>query len=167
MAKPELSYLPEAGLKTIAFAEFINQVFPQVRNHPRLLQKAEALVAGLSGISELDEDRSFAYVRGGSMRTFLYQTQIVEKDISLFYSNLPPDLKGSNPLTSQVMIHAFGLKDIDIHIRRDPHTRHNDKKTKEIIEKLAALNGYQTVIDIQTAGNKSFFHIKKIIWDIF
>ena len=143
----------------IAFSDFLLSTFPHLGQHLPLISKAEQLVVGLEEIAEIDPDGSIGYVRGGSMRVYLHQTQAVEQNICDHYSHLPDELLGSNPLTRQVIDHAFGLKDVDIHINRNFRFRRNDQATLAYLNSLAMISGYRVETEVLKAGDKSFFHL--------
>jgi len=142
--------------EAVPFHRFMLTLFPDLIKHPLLTVKATLLVRDLQKIGETEADGSYGYVRGGAMRSYLNNTQIIDEVISDHYTHLPPNLKGNSALTEQVVDQAFGLKDIDIHIRRKSYFRVDDAKTADAFrESLGNLGDYRVDIHPIVVGKNS------------
>lgn len=111
----------------VPFAQFIKEIHPHLSRHPLLPRIASNSVSGLHELCEEEYNGSFATIRGGAMRTFIFQTQEINTIIGNKYGNLDFKYKGSEPFTAQIIDNIFGLKDIDILIRRNSQVRQNDR----------------------------------------
>ena len=123
----EQGLIDELFKEQISFRNFAQTVFPHLNNHPLLLDMAPQLITGLRKHFIQDSDGSIGIVRGGSIRTFFSHSQVVDEMIAEAYiKNLPHYLRGTDPYTDEIIDNAFGLKDIDVHIKRTPEARHDD-----------------------------------------
>ncbi|MFA6081434.1 MAG: hypothetical protein WC741_03430 [Patescibacteria group bacterium] len=149
--------------ESVSFQTFILTLSPDLIRHPLLAVKATLLVQDLRKIGETEVDGSFGYIRGGAMRSYLNNTQIIDKVISDHYTHLPPNLQGKTDLAEQVVDQAFGLKDIDIHVRRKAEFRGDDKKTMTaFVESLGDLGDYRVDIHpivVGKNGKMTFFKL--------
>lgn len=156
--KPPTPQKETGRCQEILFSDFITSVFPQLKKHPALIDHAVSLVAHLPDVCKSDEDGNFGVVRGGAMRAFLYDTQVIESFISR--QSLLDNSHDLQPLTQRVLDHAFGLKDIDIQIVRQENIREDDKEMmKRLLKDHARLNDYRIKIKKKTDGNRSFFSV--------
>lgn len=100
---------------SIKFEEFIVKAFPLTKNAP-IPKIVTTIVAGLDNCCDKTEDGTFAYVRGGAMRTFILSTHEIEKKLT---QKVRQTDFGDDKLTREIMEHAFGEeKDLDLFIRR-------------------------------------------------
>ena len=136
-------------VNSIKFEEFIVKAFPLTKN--TLIPKiVTTIVSNLDNCCEKTEDGTFAYVRGGAMRTFTLSTHEIEKDLT--HKVRQTDF-GDDKLTREVMEHAFvEEKDLDLFIRRGKNS--DDDIVNNIQATLIQLqnNSYDIAIKTQEIG---------------
>jgi len=136
-------------VNSIKFEEFIVKAFPLTKN--TLIPKiVTTIVSNLDSCCERTEDGTFAYVRGGAMRTFTLSTHEIEKDLT--HKVRQTDF-GDDKLTREVMEHAFGEeKDLDLFIRREKNS--DDDIVNNIDTALSQIqeNPYDIKVETQVIG---------------
>lgn len=129
----------------VPFTQFVKEIYPHLSRHSLLPRIASNLVTGLHELCEEEYDGSFATIRGGAMRTFILQTQELNTIIGSTYGNLESRYKGNDPFTAQIIGTIFGLKDIDILIKRSPQIRQNDRAVIDNFARQLLESGFTQV----------------------
>lgn len=130
---------------SIKFEEFIVKAFPQTKNTP-IPKIVATIVSGLNSYCDQAEDGTFAYVRGGAMRSFALSTNEIEEN--LIRKVRQTDF-GVDKLTKEVMEHAFGEeKDLDLFIRRGVSS--NEDINNNINDSLAQIEEDPYNVEIKT-----------------
>lgn len=136
---------------SIKFEEFIIKAFPLTKNTliPNIVT---TIVSGLDNCCDKTEDGTFAYVRGGSMRTFTLSTHEIEKN--LIHKVRQTDF-GADKLTEEVMKHAFGEeKDLDLFIRRGKNSDDDIVNSINISLSRIEENPYDIKVQTQAIGGE-------------
>jgi len=137
---------------SIKFEEFIMKAFPHTKNTfiPTI---STTIVSNLRTCCKSTEDGTFAYVRGGAMRTFSLSTYGIEKELT---DKVRKTDFGTDKLTREVMEHAFGRgKDLDLFIRRGDVS--NDQIVNNILVSLSRFKDgeYDFKVKTQAIGGKA------------
>ena len=100
--------------QTISFIDFVEKTAPKTIG-TSLPILALSLVNRLSNFCEADENNSIGNIRGGSMRSYLFDNYAVDRHFANLFSDIDPSLIGDDPMAGQVIDKVFSLpKDIDI-----------------------------------------------------
>ncbi len=100
--------------QTISFTDFVEKTAPKTIG-TSLPILALSLVNRLSNFCEADENNSIGDIRGGSMRSYLFDNYAVDGHFANLFSDIDPSLIGDDPMAGQVIDKVFSLpKDVDI-----------------------------------------------------
>lgn len=103
--------------RSFPFVQFVETTAPKTKNTP-LPRLAQSIVYRLSCLCQPDQYGNSAVIRGGSMRSFLFDNYVTDERFAGLFENVNPQLLGENPLAKQVVDKVFSLpKDIDIFLR--------------------------------------------------
>ncbi|MFA6532384.1 MAG: hypothetical protein WCT22_00115 [Patescibacteria group bacterium] len=104
-------------IQSISLTNFVTKTAPMTIG-TELPQLAQKMVNRISIFCKPDENDNFAIVRGGSMRSYLFENYVVDEHFSKIFSDVDKSLLGDDPLAGQVINKVFSLpKDIDVFFR--------------------------------------------------
>lgn len=102
--------------QSISFTDFVKKTAPRTVG-TSLPTLALSLVNRLSIFCATDENNSIGNIRGGSMRSYLFDNYAVDEHYANIFSNIDQNLLGDDPMAEQVIDKVFSLpKDIDVFI---------------------------------------------------
>jgi hypothetical protein len=134
-------------IQSISFTDFVVKTAPKTAG-TELPQLAQNLVNCISLFCKPDENDNFAMVRGGSIRSDLFNNNAVDYHFSKIFSNINKSLLGDDPLAGQVIDKVFSLpKDIDIFFRsKSPNEiAHQDNMLFHNVIQELEINGYKQI----------------------
>lgn len=100
--------------QSISFTDFVEKTASKTIG-TCLPHLALSLVNRLSNFCEADENNSFGNIRGGSMRSYLFDNYAVDERYADIFKNIDRSLLGDDPMANQVIDKVFSLpKDVDI-----------------------------------------------------
>lgn len=100
--------------QSITFTDFIKKTAPRTVG-TSLPTLALSLVNRLSTFCATDENNSIGNIRGGSMRSYLFDNYAIDEHYANIFSNIDQTLLGDDPMAGQVIDKVFSLpKDIDV-----------------------------------------------------
>lgn len=100
--------------QTISFTDFVEKTAPKTVG-TSLPHLALSFVNRLSTFCKTDEDNSIGNIRGGSMRSCLFDNYVVDEHYANIFSNIDQAFLGNDPMAEQVIDKVFSLpKDVDI-----------------------------------------------------
>lgn len=100
--------------QSISFTDFAEKTAPKTIG-TELPKLALSLVNRLSTFCAADKNNSIGNIRGGSMRSYLFDNYAVDEHFSEIFSNVSQTLLGDDPMAGQVIEKVFSLpKDIDV-----------------------------------------------------
>lgn len=100
--------------QTILFTDFVEKTTPKSVG-TTLPKLALSLVNRLSNFCEADANNSIGNIRGGSMRSYLFDNYAVDEHYANIFSNIDQTLLGKDPMAGQVIDKVFSLpKDVDV-----------------------------------------------------
>ncbi len=142
----------------IGFNQFLQEIYPNT--HRNIFYFVDQIVKGFEQYCKHDEDGTFAKVRGGAMRRFLFKSKHKDEHVLAFMRKLPKQYRGTDKLTQKVIDYTFpGVTDLDIRFRFMPGF--SNQMEQEIYKQLLSL-GFEFSL---RNGEISFFnndHIAEI-----
>jgi len=131
MVSPDLKqyWQENATETTIGFVDFIDQTFPQVAGTP-ITGYVDKILKTVKPFCRENDQGTFAKIRGGTMRRFIFHTADIQDGLDRAMLNVPKEYLGESNLTEAVIDHAFGVHDLDIALIRKKNT---DPENNQVI----------------------------------
>lgn len=100
--------------QSILFTDFVEKTAPKTVG-TILPQLALSFVNRLSTFCKADENNNIGNVRGGSMRSYLFDNYSIDEHYANIFSDVNQTLLGNDPMAEQVIDKVFSLpKDVDV-----------------------------------------------------
>jgi len=142
MCSPDLKqyWQENATETTIGFVDFIEQTFPQVVGTP-IAGYVNRILKNIKPYCRENNQQTFAKIRGGTMRRFIFHTADIQDGLDEAMLNIPKEYLGESSLTEEVIDHAFGVHDLDIALIRKKNTdpENNQAVVNSIVASLIDL----------------------------